>query len=134
MAPYASGSQIVRVTAAVVHGCDPLLPRQGRPGEATLCIASVPPKSVNRTNFYEDVTISASKGLVNLVAAEPLGRQLFGAVSESKHADCDQAQPLNPRDYLALAPPAEATRARRPRRSEWACFCRDPAHPSSAAE
>jgi hypothetical protein len=43
-----------------------------------LCIASVPPKSVNRTNFYEDFTISASKGLVNLVAAEPLGRQLLG--------------------------------------------------------
>jgi hypothetical protein len=31
------------------------------------------------------------KGLVNLAAAEPLWTAAFGAGSESKHADCDQA-------------------------------------------
>jgi len=31
-----------------------------------LCINAVPPKSVDRTYFYETFTISTSKGLVNL--------------------------------------------------------------------
>jgi hypothetical protein len=31
----------------------------------------VPPKSVDRTYFYETFTISTSHGSVNLVAAEP---------------------------------------------------------------
>jgi hypothetical protein len=99
-----------------------------------LYIASVPPVSVNRTHFYEAFTISTSKGLVNLVAEEPLRAAVLGAVSESKHADCDQAQPPNPRDNLVLAPPAEAIYARRLPAKRTSLLCRDPAPPSSSSE
>ena len=81
-----------------------------------LCIPSVPPKSVDRTYAYETFTISTSKGLVNLVAAEPLWTADFGAaIRESKHADSDQAGSLRPRDYPGAA---EAIYARRSRRSD----------------
>src|SRR5712664_107587 len=52
MAPYPSGSQIVRLAAAVIHGCHPLLPGRGRLGKAMLYIDSGPPKSVDRTYFF----------------------------------------------------------------------------------
>jgi len=42
MAPYPSGSQIVRLAAAVIHGCHPLLPGRGRLGKAMLYIDSGP--------------------------------------------------------------------------------------------
>src|SRR5260370_20113656 len=51
-----------------------------------------------------------------------LWRAAFGQSPESKHADCDQARPPNPRDYPVLAPPVEAVYARRSRRSERVCF------------
>lgn len=69
MSATKSGSQIVRLAAAVVHGCHPLLPGRGRPSKAMLYIDSGPPKSVDRMYFYETFTISTSKGSVNLMAA-----------------------------------------------------------------
>src|ERR1700745_504595 len=71
VALYPSGVQIVRVAAAVIHGCPPLLPKARAASKAMLHIAFVPPKSVDRTCFYETFIISTSKGLVNLAAAEP---------------------------------------------------------------
>src|SRR6266404_441439 len=76
MAPYASGSQIVRVAAAVIHGCHPLLPRstawrsdaQSLPYRLSPLIGRI---------FHEAFIITTSKGLVNLVAAERLWRAAF---------------------------------------------------------
>jgi len=68
MAPYPSGSQIVRVAAAVIHRRDPPLEAMAAQ-KAMLYIDSAPPKSVDRTYIYETVTILRSEGSVNLEAA-----------------------------------------------------------------
>jgi hypothetical protein len=70
VAVYPRGRQIMRVTAAVIYGCHPLLPRRVRVGRAMLHIASTPAKSVDRTCIYETFTISTSKSLVNLKATK----------------------------------------------------------------
>ena len=69
-----------------------------------LCINSVPPQSVDRTYFHVTVTLSRSRGLVNLVARERLKTAaLRMAIVESKHADCDQAWLPRSRDYPGRA-------------------------------
>ena len=79
-------------------------------------------KSVDRTHFYGDF---------HNIDIERLGQSRGSrvAASESKHADCDQAWSLNPRDDLVQAPPAGTIYARRPPAKRTNLFGRDPCFP-----